>query len=232
LIFEHQKEKNVNQFALWKALIFAPLIPFLLAASCNMNKIIGIDATASPSSISSGGSSSLNATVTGAGTFNTNVNWSIVVGGGSLSSNIGGNATYTAPTVSVQTSVQVKASATGDANFSKTLTLTVSPLAATDKPVISSFTATPNTLASGGGNVSLAWNVTGATSLSIDQGVGTVTPPTGGSKSVNVTSTKSFILTANNANGSSTQSLNVTVGAGGLQPGVWDQNNWNEATWQ
>jgi hypothetical protein len=232
LMLEHLKEENVNRFAVWKALIFAPLIPFLLAASCNMDKITGIDATASPISISSGGSSSLNATVTGTGTFNKNINWSIVSGGGSLSSNTGGSVNYTAPTVSVQTSVQIKASAMGDTNFSKTLALNVLPIAGTDKPVISSFTATPNTLATGGGNVLLAWNVTGATSLSIDQGIGTLTPLDKGSKTISVTSTKSFILTATNANGSSTQSIDVTVSAGGLQPGVWDQNNWNEATWQ
>ncbi len=220
----------MNRFALWKALIFAPLIPFLLAASCNLDKITGIDATASPSSISSGGTSSLNATVTGAGTFNANVNWSIVSGGGSLSSNTGTSVTYTAPTVSLQTSVQIKASATGDLNFSKTLTLTVSPLAATDKPVISSFTATPSTLPSGGGSVLLAWNVVGATSLSIDQSVGDVTGLT--SKSIAVTSSKTLTLTANNANGSSTTSVAVTVGGGGLPAGVWDTSNWDEATWQ
>jgi hypothetical protein len=222
----------MNRFALWKTLIFAPLIPLLLAASCNMDKITSIDATATLTSLSSGGSSNLTATVTGAGTFNVNVNWSIVSGGGSLSSNTGGTVTYTAPIVTVQTSVQVKASATGDANFSKTLTLSVSPFATTSKPVISSFTATPNTLPSGGGDVSLAWNVAGADSLSVNQSVGTVTPITTGSKSVSVASTKSFILTATNANGSSTASVDVTVGSAGLQPGIWDQNNWNEATWQ
>jgi hypothetical protein len=220
----------MNRFALWKALIFAPLIPFLLAASCNLDKITGIDATASPSSISSGGTSSLNATITGAGTFNLNVNWSIVSGGGSLSSNTGSNVTYTAPTVTVQTSVQVKASAVGDANFSKTLTLSVSPLTATDKPVISSFTATPSSLPSGGGSVLLAWNVAGATSLSIDQSVGEVSGLT--SKSVAVTVATTFTLTATNTNGSSTKTFVVTVGTAGLPAGVWDTSNWDAATWQ
>jgi hypothetical protein len=219
----------MNRFALPKTLIFAPLLAALLVA-CPTDKITGIDTTATPNSLSSGGTSSLNATVTGTGSFNTNVNWSIVSGGGSLSSNTGANVTYTAPTVSVQTSVQVKASAVGDANFAKTLTLTVSPLAATDKPVISSFTATPSTLPSGGGNTLLAWNVAGATSLSIDQSVGIVTGLT--SKSVSVTATTTFTLTATNTNGSSTKTLDVTVGAAGLPAGVWDTSNWNEANWQ
>ena len=222
----------MNRFALWKALIFAPLIPFLLAASCDTAavKITGIEAAATPASLSSGGTTSLVATVMGNGMFNPAVNWSVTSGGGSLSSNTGTSVTYTAPTVGVQTSVQVKASSAGDPSFTKTLTVTVSPLAATDKPVISSFTATPGTLPAGGGNVLLAWNVTGATSLSIDQSVGDVTGQT--SKTVAVTTSKTFTLTATNTNGSSTKTFDVTVGAAGLPAGVWDQSNWDEATWQ
>jgi hypothetical protein len=219
----------MNRFALSKSLIFAPLFAALLVA-CPIDKITGIDATASPTSLSSGASSSLNAIVTGTGSFNTNVNWNILSGGGSLSSNTGDTVTYTAPTVTVQTSVQVKASATGDPNFSKTLTLTVSPLTATNKPVISSFTATPSTLPSGGGNVLLAWNVAGATSLSMDQSVGDVMGST--SKSVAVTTTTTFTLTATNTNGSSTKTFYVAVGTTGLPAGVWDTSNWDAATWQ
>lgn len=77
------------------------------------------------------------------------------------------------------------------------------------KPVISSFTVTPPNLGVGGGNVTLAWNVTGATSLSIDQGVGVVT---GSSTTRNVSSTTTFTLTATNANGSTLSSpTTVTV---------------------
>jgi hypothetical protein len=213
----------------WIKVVLVPLFAVMLVA-CPTDKITGIDANATPATISSAGISSLNATVTGMGTFNANVNWSIVSGGGSLSSNTGGSVTYTAPTVTVQTNVQVKASAVGDANFSKTLTLSVSPLAATDKPVISSFTATPSTLPSGGGNTLLAWNVAGATSLSIDQSVGEVTGLI--SKSVAVTTTTTFILTATNTNGSSTKSFVVTVGTASLPAGVWDTSNWDAATWQ
>lgn len=218
----------MNRFALWKTLIFAPLFAALLVA-CPNDKITGIEATATPASVSSGGTSSLNATVTGTGSFNANVNWSIVVGGGSLSSGTGGSITYTAPTVSVQTPVQIKAASMGDSSFTKTLTVTVSPLAATDKPVISSFTATPSTLATGG-NVLLVWNVTGATSLSVNQGVGVVTGLT--SKSVPVSSSKTFTLIATNASGSSSKTFDVTVGAPSLPAGVWDTSNWDAATWQ
>lgn len=215
----------------WMKVLLIPIFAAMLVAcpTKDPDKITGIDATATPTSLSSGGSSSLNATVIGTGTFNANVNWSIFSGGGSLSSNTGGNVTYTASTVSVQTSVEVKATSAGDANFSKTLTLIVSAVVATAKPVISSFTATPSTLSTSG-NVLLVWNVTGATSLSVDQGVGVVTGLT--SKSVPVSASKTFTLTATNASGSSTKTFDVTVGIPSLPSGVWDQSNWNAATWQ
>ena len=215
----------------WMKVLFIPLFASTLVAcpTKDPDKITGIDATATPASISSGATSSLNAVVIGTGAFNANVNWSIVSGGGSLSSNTGVNVTYTAPSVSVQTSIEVKANAVGDANFSKTLTLIVTPVSAGAKPVISSFTATPSTLPSGG-NVLLVWNVTGATSLSVDQGVGVVTGLT--SKTVPVSSSKTFTLTATNASGSSAKTFDVTVGVPSLPSGVWDQSNWNVATWQ
>jgi poly(3-hydroxybutyrate) depolymerase/streptogramin lyase len=76
------------------------------------------------------------------------------------------------------------------------------------RPVINSFSATPYALGVGGGSVTLNWNVTGATSLSIDQGVGAVT---GSSTTRTVTSTTVFTLTATNANGNTSSSITVTV---------------------
>jgi hypothetical protein len=216
----------------WMKVLFIPLFAAtLVACPPNVNdKITGIDATATPASILSGGSSSLVATVSGTGTFKGGVNWSIVSGGGNLSGTTGTSVSYTAPTVTSSTTVQIKAVAEGDSNISKTLTLTVSPLTATDKPVISSFTATPSSLPTGGGNVLLAWNVAGATSLLVNQGVGDVTGQT--SKTVALTTTTTFTLTATNTNGSSTKTFDVTVGTPSLPSGVWDQSNWNAATWQ
>ena len=79
------------------------------------------------------------------------------------------------------------------------------------KPTINSFTATPPSLSAGGGSVTLNWDVKDATTLSIDGGVGAVT---GTSKTVSVTSNKTFILTATNDGGSVTQTTSVSVGAG------------------
>jgi hypothetical protein len=81
-------------------------------------------------------------------------------------------------------------------------------------PTINSFTATPSSLPAGGGSVTLAWNVTGATGLSIDQSVGAVTPVTSGSMSVQVTASTTFTLTAAGSSGNNTATAAVTVAAG------------------
>jgi hypothetical protein len=77
-------------------------------------------------------------------------------------------------------------------------------------PVINSFTATPNNLQLPG-DVTLEWDVTGASSLTVNQSVGTVTPNDKGNKSVNVGTTQTFTLTAMNSVGSVTKDVTVTV---------------------
>jgi len=79
-------------------------------------------------------------------------------------------------------------------------------------PTITSFTVAPTTLPAGGGSITLAWTVTGATTLSINGGVGTVTPVTTGSITGTVTATATFTLTATNASGNSMANATVTVG--------------------
>lgn len=75
-------------------------------------------------------------------------------------------------------------------------------------PVIASFTAQPSTLPAGGGPVTLAWSVTGADQVAIDQGVGSVA---GTQTQSTVASTTLFTLTASNAAGSVTRSAVATV---------------------
>jgi hypothetical protein len=75
-------------------------------------------------------------------------------------------------------------------------------------PVIASFTANPTNLVRGVSST-LAWTVTGSTSLSIDQGVGDVTGTS--STSVSPTVTTTYTLTATNAKGDSTATATVTV---------------------
>ncbi len=75
-------------------------------------------------------------------------------------------------------------------------------------PVILSFSASPASLAAAG-QATLSWQVTGATSLSIDHGVGDVT---GASTAVSVTATTIYTLTATNAMGSGHATTAVVVG--------------------
>lgn len=84
------------------------------------------------------------------------------------------------------------------------------PIGGGDRPVVSSFSATPDTLPAGGGQVTLSWAVSDADEVSIDQGVG---PVTGTSVQVNVTATTVFTLTASNDAGATTRSAIVMVGA-------------------
>ena len=85
------------------------------------------------------------------------------------------------------------------------LTITIAP--PTGLPVIASFAANPPTV-SPGGSSTLSWNVTGATSLAIDQGVGTVV---GTSTTVAPTVTTTYTLSATNAAGTVTATATVTV---------------------
>jgi RHS repeat-associated protein len=80
-------------------------------------------------------------------------------------------------------------------------------------PTISSFSANPGTINSGGSST-LSWNITGATSATIDHGIGSVNPPGSGSVNVSPTSTTTYTLTATNANGSVTAQGTVTVNPG------------------
>ncbi|MDP2877519.1 MAG: fibronectin type III domain-containing protein, partial [Holophaga sp.] len=78
-------------------------------------------------------------------------------------------------------------------------------------PVISAFTASPTTITAGGSST-LAWTVTGATSLSIANSVGTaIGTVTGTSLSVTPSATTIYTLTATNAAGNSTATATVTV---------------------
>jgi hypothetical protein len=81
-------------------------------------------------------------------------------------------------------------------------------------PVITSFAASPASITVGGTST-LAWVVSGATTLSIDQGVGAVI---GTSKVVSpVTASTTYTLTATNSGGSVTQAATVTVDPAALE---------------
>ena len=77
-------------------------------------------------------------------------------------------------------------------------------------PVIQAFTA-DDTVVAPGQSVTLSWQVTGADSLSIDQGVGSVTPVTSGNTAVTVNATTTYTLTATNPHGSVTSQVTVNM---------------------
>lgn len=78
-------------------------------------------------------------------------------------------------------------------------------------PSITSFTARPDTITAAGQAVTLSWTVSGApTSLSISQGVGTVS---GSSTTVNPDATTTYTFTATNSYGSDNDTVIVTLDA-------------------
>ncbi len=101
------------------------------------------------------------------------------------------------------TSIDGSSNSTSSPDFTFT-TLSLPPPPA---PVISSFTASPSGITSGQSST-LSWSTTNATSLSIDNSIGTVT---GNSKSVSPTVTTTYTLTATGSGGTATAQTTVTV---------------------
>jgi hypothetical protein len=77
------------------------------------------------------------------------------------------------------------------------------------KPVINSFTVASATI-NEGESTTLSWDITGADSATINNGVGSV-DPSSGSHEVSPTTTTTYTLTATNAAGSVTATVSVTV---------------------
>jgi predicted CxxxxCH...CXXCH cytochrome family protein len=148
--------------------------------------------SANPTFIVAGQSTTLSWSVTGA----TGVSINGGVGA------VGGSTVQVSPTVT--TTYVLTAT---NANGSSTATVTIGVQPAAGPPAVSSFTATPATVA-GGQSSTLSWAVAGATAVTIDHGVGTVT---GNSVAVTPAATTTYTLTATNALGSTTATATVTV---------------------
>ena len=95
-----------------------------------------------------------------------------------------------------------------------TAQVTVTVLPAVAKPVITDFHASPGDVPAGG-TATLSWTVTGATALSIDQGVGDVTGLA--EKTVTVGADTIYKLTATNDGGSVTRTVAVVTHAPGTR---------------
>jgi PKD repeat protein len=145
---------------------------------------------AAPESLEAGQSTSLKWSVSGATSL------SIDNGVGTVT----GTSRKVSPTAATTYTLTAK-----NAGGTKTATVTVNVMASL--PTITSFTASPNTITAGG-SAKLSWRVSGATSSSIDHGVGIVE---GTSCQVTPATTMLYILSATNATGTSTEQTTVTV---------------------
>lgn len=153
--------------------------------------------SASPTNISKGGSSLLSWTTTGASTVTINN------GVGTVSTNGSHSVSPTATTTYTLTAT----GADGVTSVSAAVTVTVGGAV----PSVLSFTASPTTVPTGGGQVSLCWNVSNSTSVSIAPTVGTVQPVA--CSTVTVTATTTYVLTATNSVGPIQAVVTVSVGA-------------------
>src|SRR5579862_4693971 len=153
--------------------------------------------TATPPTINAGQSSTLSWNVPNA----TSV--SITPGvGSSLPS--AGTATVTP---SQTTTYNLTATGAGGLSVTASVTVTVGP----SKPSVLRFQAAPTSISAGGSSV-LSWATTGASKVSIDNGVGS--QPVNGSVSVSPAATTTYTLTATGADGTAvTASVTVTVAA-------------------
>ncbi|MGA8893348.1 MAG: hypothetical protein WB493_17440 [Anaeromyxobacteraceae bacterium] len=152
--------------------------------------------TASPSHVAPGQPSTLAWVVSGATSMTIDNGVGVVTGTSVV-------VTPAATTVYTMTATN----AAGSVSHSVTVAVSTAPL-----PAFTSFTATPSTIVRGASST-LAWVVGGATTLSIDQGVGTVT---GTSVAVSPMATTTYTMTATNAAGSVTHSATVTIPAASL----------------
>jgi len=150
---------------------------------------------ANPGSINSGGSSTLSWASSGA--------TSISISPGGFTSTAASGSTSVAPTA---TTTYTLTATNGAGSTTATATITVTTAA---KPTISSFTANPTSINSGGSST-LSWATSGATNIKISPG-GFTSTTASGSTSVTPTATTTYMLTATNSAGSTTATATVTV---------------------
>jgi hypothetical protein len=133
------------------------------------------------------------------------------IGGPSVSLTGGNTATPTFTAAAGQTYV-FQLTVTNTDGLSASATTSVQTLSGTTL-VISQFYATPASI-SAGQSSTLLWVLQGATSATIQPGIGSINPNSG-SVSVSPGVTTTYTLTATGASGTTTQSVTVTVGAAG-----------------
>jgi hypothetical protein len=158
-----------------------------------------ISFSVSPTTIRRGQSATLTWNVIGA------TNISIDQGVGTVSAN------GTKSVIPTQDNTTYVLTATNEtAYMTKSVTVTISEPVV---PVVNNFSASPGMI-SAGQTSALQWNVTGATSIFIDNDIGPVSAS--GSRDMNPSQTTTYILTATNREGTVTKSVTVNVSTSGV----------------
>lgn len=103
--------------------------------------ITSVIVTADRNSVNENAAALLMSTVQGTGAFNNSVTWTIVSGGGTLSSASGAQVTYTAPAVTTDSTAVIKATSVADPTKSGTVQITVKNVPA---PTITSVVVSAN----------------------------------------------------------------------------------------
>lgn len=157
------------------------------------------DLSANPTSLPyGGGSSTLTWSTTNATDVSINHGVGNVADDGSQSVNVTDDITYT-----------LTASGPGG-QVTCNAHIDVGPPPNPDAPVCT-LVATPATLPVGGGTVTLAWTTQNAASATIDQGVGSVSPVSGGQTTTTTNASKTYTMTATGPGGTVTCSDAVVV---------------------
>jgi hypothetical protein len=189
--------------------------PITISTSSQQPSIISFNAE--PSSISAGQPSNLSWNVSGATTVSIDQGIGNVALTGTRAVTPAATTVYTltafnsAGTATATTQVIV----TGATTTAPTPTPTPTP---SDLPVINYFTASPSIISSGG-STTLSWDVSNATSVTVDNGVGTV--GSAGTTVVSPATSINYTLTATNATGWSYATAPVLV-TGAVPAGMPD----------
>jgi hypothetical protein len=152
--------------------------------------------SASPNAITLGDNITLSWTVTGVRTVSISPNVGTFSSSGSIL------------VIPIATTTYTLSAVNNYGTENTTAAVTVSTTTDYIAPVISSFTATPSSI-SAGGTSKLTWDIKGATTIIINQGIGT--PASYYSQDVSPAVTTTYMLTAINSSGTSSATVTVTV---------------------
>jgi len=195
-------------FVLCLALILVAAIGPLEGCLQVKTKLPAINSfNASPANITPGATSTISWNVSGA------TNISIDQGVGEVA--LTGNRAVLPDTTTIYTLKAINSAGIVTATTQVIVTGASSPAPSAGVPVINSFTANPVTITPGN-SATLSWNVSNATSITIDQGIGAVAASA--SSSVYPGASTVYTLTATNTAGSFSSTAQVFVTGASAEP--------------